>query len=56
MAELFGSPLGVTVGAEAADVAVLVQSAMDKRHDVVRYGCLADKPGGGTISAERFCP
>ena len=22
---------------------------------MVRYGCLADKPGGGTISAERFC-
>ena len=54
MAELFGSPLGVAVGAEAADVAVLVRSATRQRHDVVRHGCLADNPGGGTISAEGF--
>ena len=50
--ELFGSLLGVALGAEAADVAVLVRSATGQRHDVVRYGRLADNPGGGAIATE----
>ena len=54
MAELFGSPLRMTLGAKAADVAVLVRPAMAQRHDVIRYGRLADNPDGGTITAERF--
>ena len=41
MTELFGSPLGVAVGAEAADVAVLVAAALGERHDVVGHGRLA---------------
>ena len=44
----------MTLCAEAADVAVLVRSAMGERHDVVRYGRLSDNPDGGTITAERF--
>ena len=54
LAELFGSPLRMALGAEAADVAVLVRSAMGQRHDVVRHGRLADNPGGGAIAAEGF--
>ncbi len=54
LAELLRSPHGVALSAEAADVAVLVRSAMGQRHDVVRHGRLADNPGGGTITAERF--
>jgi hypothetical protein len=46
----------MAVGAEAANVAVLVRSAMGQRHNVVRYGRLADNPGSGTITAEGFCP
>ena len=56
LAELFGSPLRMALGAEAADVAVLVRSAMGQRHDVVRHGRLADNPGGGAIAAEGFRP
>ena len=56
LAELFGSPLGMALGAEAADVAVLVRSATGQRHDVVRYGRLADNPGGGAITAEGLRP
>ncbi len=52
LAELFGSPLGMALGAEAADVAVLVRSATGQRHDVVRYGRLADNPGSSAITAE----
>ena len=44
----------MALGAEAADVAVLVRSAMGQRHNVVRYGRLADYPGGGTIAAKGF--
>ena len=51
-AELFGSPPGMALGAEAADVAVLVRSAMGQRHNVIRYGRLADNTGGGAIAAE----
>ena len=42
----------MALGAEAADVAVLVQSAVGERHDVVRHGRLADYPGAGTIPTE----
>lgn len=54
--ELFGSPLGVALGAEAVDLAVLVRSAMGQRHNVVRYSRLADNPGGSAVPAERFDP
>lgn len=53
-AELFGSPLGMAFGTEAADVAVLVRSAMGQRHNVVRYGRLANNPGGCAVAAERL--
>ena len=56
LAELFGSPLRMALGAEAADVAVLVAAALGERHDVVRHGRLADNPGGGAIAAEGFRP
>ncbi len=56
LAELFGSPLGMALGAKTADVAILVRSAMSQRHDVVRYGRLADNPDRSAITAERFCP
>jgi hypothetical protein len=52
MAELLRSPLGVALGAKAADVAVVVRSAMGQRHDVVRHGRLADNPSASTIAAE----
>ena len=55
MAELFGSPPGMALGTKAADVAVLVRSAMAQRHDVIRYGRLADNPGGVAIATEGFC-
>ena len=54
MAELLGSPLGVALGAKAADIAILVRSATGQRHDVVRYGRLADYSGRGAIAAEGF--
>ena len=50
-AELFGSPLRMALGAEAADVAVLVRPTMGERHDVVRYGRLPDSPGESAITA-----
>jgi len=46
----------MTLGTEAADIAVLVRPAMGERHDVVRYGRLADNPGERAITAERFSP
>ena len=46
----------MALGAEAADVTVLVRSAMGERHNVVRHGRLADYPGKGTITAEGFEP
>lgn len=52
--ELLGGAPKMALGAEAADVTVLVRSAMGERHNVVRHGRLADNPGGGTITAERF--
>ena len=44
----------MAVGAEAANVAVLVRSAIGQRHNVVRYGRLADNPDGGAVAAEWF--
>jgi hypothetical protein len=44
----------MALGAQAADVAVLVRSAMGQRHNVIRYGRLADNPDGGAIAAEGF--
>ena len=44
----------MALGAQAANVAVFVRSAMGQRHNVVRYGRLADNPDGGTIAAEWF--
>jgi hypothetical protein len=44
----------MALGAKAEDVAVFVRSAMGERHDVVRYGRLADNPGGGAITADGF--
>ena len=52
MAELLGRAGLMAVGAEAADVAVFVRSAVGKRHDVVRHSRLAHYPGAGTIPAE----
>lgn len=52
--ELFRSPPGMTLSAEAPDIAVLVRSAKGQRQDVVRYGRLADYSGRGTIAAEGF--
>lgn len=51
LAELLRSPPGMAIGAKAADVAVFVQSATGQRHNVVRYGRLADNPGGSAITA-----
>ena len=56
LAELFGSPLGMALGAEAADVAVLVRSAKGQRHNMVRHGRLTDNPGAIAITAEGFSP
>ena len=53
--KLFCSPLRMALGAEAADVAVFVRSAMAQRDDVIRCGRLADNPGGGAIAAEGLC-
>ena len=55
MAELLGRAGLMAVGAEAADVAVFVRSAMAQRDDVIRCGRLADNPGGGAIAAEGLC-
>ena len=44
----------MAVGTEAANIAVLVRSAMGQRHNMVRYGRLADDPSRGTIAAEWF--
>jgi hypothetical protein len=44
----------MAVGTEAANIAVLVRSAMGQRHNMVRYGRLADDPSRGTIAAEGF--
>lgn len=52
--ELFGRPDLVTVGTEAADVAVLVRSAMSEWNDMVRHGRFPDNTGGGAIAAEGF--
>ena len=46
----------MALGAKAADVTVFVRSAMGQRHNVVRYGRLADNLGGGTIAAKGFGP
>ena len=53
---MLGSPLRMTLGTEAADIAVLVRTTMGERHDVVRYGRLTNKPDGGAITAEGFGP
>ncbi len=45
----------MALGAEAANVAVLIRSAMGQRHNVVRYLRLADNFGGGAVAAKRFC-
>ena len=44
----------MAVGAEAADVAVLVRAAVAERQDVVRHGCLADEAPGSAVLAERL--
>ena len=44
----------MAVGAEAADVAVVVATAFGERNDVVRYCGFPDDPLGGTVPAERF--
>ena len=54
LAELFGSPLGVALGAKAADVAVLVAAAMGERHDVVRHRGFANDALGSAVAAERL--
>lgn len=46
----------MAVGAEAADVVVLVRTTMGERHNVVRYGRLPDNSGESAITAERFGP
>lgn len=44
----------MTLSAEAPDIAILVRSAKGQRHDMVRYGRLADYSGRGAIAAEGF--
>jgi len=56
MAELLGRAGLVAVGAEAADVAVLVAAALGKRHDVVGHGGFADEVPGSAVLAERLSP
>jgi hypothetical protein len=54
MAELLGRACLVAVGAQAADVAVIVRAALNERHDVVRYAGLSDGTLGSAVSAERL--
>lgn len=56
MAELLGRAGLVAVGAEAADVTVLVAAALGKRHDVVGHGGFADEVPGSAVLAERLSP
>ncbi len=44
----------MALGAQAANIAVLVRSAMGQRHNMVRYGRLANDPDGCAIAAEGF--
>lgn len=46
----------MAIGAEAADVAVVVAATTGERDDVVRHGGLANDALGGTVPAERFGP
>ncbi len=54
MTELLGRAGPVAVGAEAADVAVLVRATLGQRHDVVGNGGFADEAPGSAIPAERL--
>jgi len=56
MTELLGRAGLVAVGAEAADVAVLVAAALCERHDVVGHGGFADEVPGSAVLAERLSP
>ncbi len=56
MAELLGRASLVAVGAEAADVAVLVAAALSERHDVIGHDGFADETPGSAILAERLGP
>ena len=44
----------MAVGAQAADVAVVVRSTTAQRYYVVRNGCLTNDALGSAIPAERF--
>ena len=54
MAKLLGRAGLMAVGAEAADVAVLVAAALGERHDVVGHGGFADETPGSAVLAERL--
>lgn len=56
MAELLGRAGLMAVGAEAADVAVLVAAALGERHDVVGHGGFADETPGSAVLAEWLSP
>ena len=54
MTELLGRAGLVAVGAEAADVTVLVAATLGERHDVVGHGGFADEAPGSAVLAERL--
>ena len=54
MTELLGRTGLVAVGAEAADVAVLVRATVGQRHDVVGHGGLPYPTLRNTVPAERL--
>ena len=54
MTELLGGACLVAVGAEAADVAVIVAATLGERNDMVRYCGFPDDPLGDTVPAQRF--
>ena len=56
MTELLGGACLVAVGAEAADVGVVVAAALGERHDVVGHGGFADEAPGSAVLAERLSP
>ena len=51
MAELLGGAQPVALGAEAADVAVMVGASATEGDDVVWHGCCHDQPLRGAVTA-----
>ena len=54
MTKLLGRAGLVAVGAETADVAVLVRTTLGERHDVVGHGGLPYSTLRSAVPAERF--